>query len=139
MSQKRQSYLLVDGHSVIFAWPDLVKLQQRRRALARHELKKRLRSYQDWTGVHVVVVFDGEGARVTGSADPHDIQVFYSRHDQAADAIVERLAGKYASRYHITVVTADNMVRETAAACGAEVVSPEMFREILAEAEASGR
>ena len=51
-------YLVVDGHSVIFAWPELRKLHGRRSSLARDVLIRQLRAYQDWTGVHVVVVFD---------------------------------------------------------------------------------
>jgi predicted RNA-binding protein with PIN domain len=132
--RQRQSYLIVDGHSVIFAWPDLRKLHARRTALAREALSQRLRHYQDWTGVHVVVVFDGQGARVSASADPHDIQIFYSRQGQTADAIIERLASKYAERFRIVVATSDNLERETASACGAECISPEGLREMLEEA-----
>jgi predicted RNA-binding protein with PIN domain len=57
----RQRYLIVDGHSIIFAWPALRRLHQRRTSLAREALVKRLRDYQDWTGIRVVVVFDGKG------------------------------------------------------------------------------
>jgi predicted RNA-binding protein with PIN domain len=127
-------YLIVDGHSVIFAWPDLRRLHERRTSLARDELIKRLRDYQDWTGVRVVVVFDGKGSEVTNQADPHDIQIFYSRAGQTADSIVERLAGKYASRYRLTIATSDILEQETAAAFGAECVSPEMLRELLNDA-----
>jgi predicted RNA-binding protein with PIN domain len=133
------TYLIVDGHSVIFAWPDLRALHERRTSLAREELAKRLRDYQDWTGVHVVLVFDGKGAQISALADPHDIQVFYSRAGQTADAIVERLASKYAARYRIIVATSDNLEQETAAACGAECISPESLREMLNEARSRDR
>ena len=138
MSQRR-NYLIVDGHSVIFAWPDLRQLHDRRTALARDELAKRLRDYQDWTGVHVVVVFDGKGSHVSNAADPHGIQIFYSRKGQTADAIVERLASKYATRFHIIVATSDILEQETAAACGAECISPESLRGMLKEARSRGR
>jgi predicted RNA-binding protein with PIN domain len=133
MSQRR-SYLIVDGHSIIFAWPDLRQLHDRRTSLARDELARRLRDYQDWTGVPVVVVFDGKGAKVSATADPHDIQIFYSRAGQTADSIVERLASKYAARFRIIVATSDNLEQETAAACGAECISPEALRDMLNEA-----
>jgi predicted RNA-binding protein with PIN domain len=133
MSQRRR-YLIVDGHSVIFAWPDLRRLHDRRTSLARDELARRLRDYQDWTGIHVVVVFDGKGAEVSATADPHDIQIFYSRAGQTADSIIERLASKYAARFRIIVATSDNLEQETAAACGAECISPEALREMLNEA-----
>ena len=39
----RARYLIVDGHSVIFAWPELRQLQERRSSLAREALIKRLK------------------------------------------------------------------------------------------------
>ena len=53
--QSRARYLIVDGHSIIFAWPELRKLHARRSSLAREALLKQLRDYQDWTGVHAVI------------------------------------------------------------------------------------
>ncbi len=137
MNAALDRYLIVDGHSVIFAWPDLRSLHERRTSLAREELIKRLRHYQDWTGIHVVLVFDGKGADITNQAEPHDIQIFYSRAGQTADSIVERLAGKYAERFHLTIATSDNLERETAAAFGAECISPEMLRLLLSDARSA--
>ncbi len=127
-------YLIVDGHSVIFAWPELRKLQARRSSLARQGLIKRLRDYQDWTGVRVVVVFDGKGRKIDATSDPADVQVFYSRTDQPADAIIERLASKYAKRFELMVATSDSMEGETVEACGAEWISPEALRGFLSSA-----
>jgi predicted RNA-binding protein with PIN domain len=62
---QRRRYLIVDGHSLIFAWPELRKLHQRRSSLAREALIKQLRHYQDWTGVSVVVVLMGKAAKST--------------------------------------------------------------------------
>jgi uncharacterized protein len=124
-------YLIVDGHSIIFAWPRLRQLQARRGALARDTLIKELRHYQDWTGVHVVVVFDGRGDRVTEQSDPHDVQVFYARRGQTADAIIERLASKYATQFDVTVATSDSLEMETVNACGASCLSPEGLRKLL--------
>ncbi|HEY2568134.1 MAG TPA: NYN domain-containing protein [Candidatus Udaeobacter sp.] len=130
MSQ-RARYLIVDGHSIIFAWPELRKLQTRRSLLAREALIKRLREYQDWTAVRVVVVFDGKGRRIETTSDPHEVQVFYSRTGQTADAIIERLASKYAQQYELIVATSDSMEGETVEACGAEWISPEALRGLL--------
>ncbi len=134
MCAASHDYLIVDGHSVIFAWADLRRLHQRRTSLAREELIKRLRHYQDWTGTRVVVVFDGKGPEVTSQADPHEIQIFYSRRGQTADSIIERLAGKYGERFRLTVATSDVLEQETAAACGAECISPETLRQLLRDA-----
>src|SRR5436190_22801778 len=130
----RGRYLIVDGHSVIFAWPELRKLQARRPSLAREELIKRLRDYQDWTGVHVVVVFDGKGKKIEALSDVADVQVFYSRTGQTADAIGERLASKYANRFELMVATSDFLEAETVQACGAECISPEALRSLLMSA-----
>ena len=132
--QSRARYLIVDGHSVIFAWPELRKLHARRSSLARESLIKQLRDYQDWTGVHVVVVFDGKGRKVDASSDPGEVQIFYSRSGQSADAIIERLASKYARRYELVVATSDLMEAETVHACGAECISPEALRGLLCNA-----
>ena len=130
-------YLIVDGHSVIFAWPELLELHQRRTSLARDSLVRILRDYQDWTGVRVVVVFDGKGAAVDAIADPGEVQVFYSRAGQSADAIVERLASKYGSQFSLLVATSDYLEQETVSACGAEYISAEGLRGLLETARAS--
>ncbi len=129
----RPQYLLVDGHSIIFSWPELRLLHDRRTSLARDALVRNLRDYQDWSGVKVVVVFDGRGATVSQTTEPNEIQIFYSRAGQTADSIIERLASKYAERFQLVVATGDYLEQETASACGAETVSPEGLRELIDE------
>jgi uncharacterized protein len=129
--QSRARYLIVDGHSIIFTWPELRKLHARRSSLAREALLKQLRDYQDWTGVRVVAVFDGKGRKVESTSEPAEVQVFYSRSGQSADSIIERLASKYGKRFDLTVATSDSMEAETVHACGAEWVSPDGLRELL--------
>ncbi len=109
-------------------------LHERRTSLARDALARKLRDYQDWTGVRVVVVFDGRGSDVDAIAEPGEIQIFYSRAGQTADSIVERLASKYGSLFRLLVVTSDFLEQETAAACGAECLSAEGLRGLLDEA-----
>ena len=130
----RPQYLLVDGHSIIFAWPELRLLHERRTSLARDALIRQLRDFQDWSGMKVVVVFDGRGLSISQEADPGEIQVFYSRAGQTADSIIERLASKYAERFCLIVATGDYLEQETASACGAETVSPEGLRDLLRDA-----
>ena len=129
-------YLIVDAHSVIFAWPELRKLHARRSVLARDELVKILTAYQDASGVRVVAVFDGTGAKMNEATEPGGIQIFYSGAGQTADAIVERLVAKYASQHEITVATSDLMEQQTATSFGALVVSAEGLRPWLADAQA---
>jgi predicted RNA-binding protein with PIN domain len=130
----RAEYLIVDGHSVIFAWPELRKLHQRRTSLARDALTRKLRDYQDWTGTRVAVVFDGKRATVSEISEPGEIQVFYSRAGQTADSIIERLASKYGRSFKLLVATDDVLEQETASASGAECISAEALRWLLEEA-----
>jgi predicted RNA-binding protein with PIN domain len=127
-------YLIVDGHSVIFAWPELRKLHARRTALARDELVKILTEYQDASGVRVVAVFDGKGSEANEVTPLGGIQVFYSADGQTADSIVERLVAKYAAQHEITVATSDFMEQTTVTSFGALVVSAEGLRDWLNEA-----
>jgi predicted RNA-binding protein with PIN domain len=137
--QSPARYLIVDGHSIIFAWPELRKLHARRSSLAREALIKQLRDYQDWTGVRVVAVFDGKGKNVEATSDPGDVQIFYSRSGQSADAIIERLASKYAKRHELVIATSDSMEAETVHASGAETISPDGLRWLLASVRPDGR
>jgi predicted RNA-binding protein with PIN domain len=127
-------YLIVDAHSVIFAWPELQKLHRRRQILARDELIKILTEYQDSSGVRVVAVFDGKGLKPNEDTAPGGIQIFYSATGQTADAIVERLVAKYAKEHEITVATSDHMEQQTVTTFGALVVSAEGLRPWLKEA-----
>ena len=131
---ERPRYLIVDGHSIIFAWPELRKLHARRSSLAREALLKQLRNYQDWTDVRVVIVFDGKGKKMYASSEPGDVQIFYSRTGQTADAVIERLASKYGKRFELMVATSDSMEAETVQACGAEWISPDALRGLLSTA-----
>jgi uncharacterized protein len=135
--QPTARFLIVDGHSVIFAWPELRRLHARRSSLAREALVKQLRDYQDWTGVRVVAVFDGKGKKVETTSDRGEVQIFYSRSGQSADAIIERLASKYATRYELIVATSDSMEAETVQACGADTISADGLRGLLANVRRS--
>jgi predicted RNA-binding protein with PIN domain len=125
--------LIVDGHSVIFAWPEVRKLHARRTALAREAVTKALTEYQDATGVHVVAVFDGKGERANEATDPGGIQIFYSGANQTADDIIERLVAKYATRHDITVVTSDHLEQMTVNTFGANWISAESLPALLDE------
>lgn len=110
----------------------------RRMASAREELIRRLTVYQDFSGVRVVAVFDGQGGKVTEDTQPGGIQVFYSRTGQTADSVIERLVAKYGTIHSITVATADRAERQTAISFGGDTISAEGLRDLLARVEADG-
>ena len=131
----KRRILLVDGHSVIFAWPDLAEIHRRNTASARENLVRRLTGLQDSTAWEVAVVFDGRGAKASSDSVPHGIAVFYSKSGQTADEIIERLAAKYAATCDVTVATDDHMERTTVEALGGMSISTD---QLLSEIESAG-
>jgi predicted RNA-binding protein with PIN domain len=133
----RQQFLIVDGHSIIFGWPDLRALHDKRTASARDRLIRLLTEYQDFTGINVVVVFDGKGSVISEETEPGGIQIFYSNTGHTADDIVERLVAKYGKIYSILVATSDLLEQQTAITFGAQCISADGLRELLEETQRS--
>jgi uncharacterized protein len=126
-----QQFLIVDGHSIIFAWPDLRALHEKRTASARELLIKMLTEYHDFTATNVVVVFDGKGSMISEETEPGGIQVFYSDNARTADDLIERLVAKYAKIHSILVATSDLLEQQTAITFGAQCVSADGLRDLL--------
>lgn len=117
-------FLLVDGHSVIFAWPELRALHQRNTRQARETLIQQMRQFHDVSPWKVTLVFDGR----QGSTPPRnkgDMVVIYSQKGETADSIIERLVGTTGQARRIQVVTADGAERETIESLGAYAVTPD--------------
>jgi uncharacterized protein len=125
-------FLIVDGHSAIFSWPELGELHRRRMVLARDALIQKLTQYQDASGVRVVVVFDGQGqTRSAEASEPGGIQVFYSGSGVTADGVLERLAAAYGHTHDLMVATNDLAEQDTVAGFGATCISTEVMRGMI--------
>jgi predicted RNA-binding protein with PIN domain len=124
-------YLVVDGHSVIFAWADLRALHGRNRAAARKALAEKLQHLHDTTPWRVTLVLDGKlGTAIDSAArKPADMVVCYATADQTADSIIERLVAASGVAPEIRVITADEAERRVVESLGAEVSSPAWLRE----------
>jgi len=132
----KERILIVDGHSMIFRWPDLAKMHAAKTSSARDELVRRLTSLQDGSNWTVVVVFDGKGVKASNQSEPAGIHVFYSKSGQTADSIIERLAAKYAPDYDVTVATDDRLERITAESFGSNSISSDQLRDEIKAADA---
>lgn len=129
-------FLVVDGHSVIFAWADLRNLHSQNRAAARKALADRLQHLHDTSPWRVTLVLDGKlgTAAPVHRRKPTDMVTCYATADQTADSIIERLVGASGIAKEILVVTADEAERLTVESLGAATASPEWLRkEILME------
>lgn len=126
-------YLVIDGHSVIFAWPDLRQLHDQNRAVARKALADRLQNLHDTTDWRVTLVLDGKLGTVipTSHRKPTDMVISYATADQTADSIIERLVGASGVAAQILVVTADEAEKLTVESLGATTASPSWLRQEL--------
>ena len=106
-----ESYLLVDGYNVIFAWKELNELAAVNIDGARGKLLDILCDYQSQKGMNLIVVFDAY--RVKGHdtevSDYNNIHVVYTKTAETADRYIERFATNYGRKYHVRVVTSDGV------------------------------
>jgi predicted RNA-binding protein with PIN domain len=120
--------ILVDGYSLLHAWPNLAPGHPPFSATARESLIAMLARYNDACGTPVTVVFDGRNLRETtpDSASRH-IEVLFSRAGQTADQIIERVAHRMKPFGEVMVVTDDHAERDIVVGFGALAVSCHSF------------
>lgn len=123
-------YLLVDGHSVLYSWPDLRQQHSQKPSQARQELIRRLSSLHDSGRWRVTLVFDGQlGGKEVGP--PNSLAVLYAPAGQTADSIIERIVHAHAGHGEIGVVTADLAERTAIESLGAFGFSPDWLADEL--------
>ncbi|WP_347489910.1 NYN domain-containing protein [Desulfoscipio sp. XC116] len=102
-------YILVDGYNIVHAWPELAGLKDESLEHARDRLIDILANYAGFSGDRVVVVFDAH--RVKGNQERYEetngVQVFYTREDETADSLIERLVGDMPKDGNVHVATSD--------------------------------
>ena len=124
--------LIVDGHSAIFSTPELADEHASNATRARLELIRRLTYFQDISDYHVVLVFDGKGNVLDRQMRQDlDILVMYSRGNQSADAVIERLVARHAEKYDVQVASNDRFVLDTISVFGAFPMSIRRMWELL--------
>ena len=124
--------LIVDGHSAIFSTPDLAESHMRDGRRARGELVRELTHFQDVSDYHVVVVFDGKGDRLDSELrQEQDILVMYSRVNQTADAVIERIVAQHAEKFNVAVASNDRFVLDTISVFGAFPMSIRRMWELI--------
>ena len=127
----RQSYLLVDGYNIIFAWDELRELAKINIDGARGALLDMLCNYQGVRQCELIVVFDAY--RVRGHAaeyfDYHNIHVVYTKEAETADQYIERFAAEHSENDDVTVATSDGMEQIIIRGQGCRLLSAKDFLE----------
>ena len=120
--------LFIDGYNVLHAWGWLSANSRRAElSAARDRLAEAVRVLHDVDGLGVRIVFDGRGASAEvepGSSDA-GVGMVFAPADRTADGVIEALVAAARDPRRCTVVTADNLERETVTAAGASCLSPQ--------------
>src|SRR6185369_4452209 len=128
--------ILVDGYSLLHAWPELAAGKPRHSAAAREQLINQLTQYRDACGTPITVVFDGATTAQGFSPFPStpEMEIIYSRAGQTADQLIERVAHRLSSYGEVLVVTDDLAERDTVMSGGATFSSCLGFMQMVGSA-----
>lgn len=130
---KRESYLLVDGYNIIFAWEDLRALAAVNIDSARDKLIDILSNYQGYLGSTVIVVFDAY--KVKGNPGSkllyNNVHVVYTKEAETADQYIERTVHQIAKDHQVTVATSDALEQMIIWGAGAIRLSANGLREAI--------
>ena len=137
--QPEESYLLIDGYNIIFAWDDLKKLAQDSLEAARNALIERICAYKVFKAYEIIIVFDaykvkgnrGELERING------ITVVYTKESQTADAYIEKAVKELSRSYKVTVATSDGLEQMIIFGSGAYRMPARILLEDVERVEAS--
>ena len=131
--QRKSEYYLVDGYTVINAWPELMRLRGNLNE-ARDVLVHILTEYGAFENYEMTVVFDA----FFTEEEEHELQisdrmkVIYTGAGETADSCIERLAytAVRAGR-EVYVVTSDGAEQSVILGAGAyRITSPELRRSV---------
>lgn len=133
----RESYLLVDGYNIIFAWEELNELSKTDLAAARGKLMDILCNYQGYRKMKLILVFDGY--KVPGNPgemiEYHNIHVVYTKEAQTADQYIEKLVHDMGRNYDVTVATSDGLEQLIIWGAGARRLSARELKEEVERAD----
>ena len=107
--ENRETYLLVDGYNIIFAWKELNELAKININSARDKLIDIMCNYQGYKKINLIIVFDaykvfgGQGSVVKY----HNINVVYTKEAETADQYIEKVTNQMRKKYNVIVATSD--------------------------------
>jgi predicted RNA-binding protein with PIN domain len=130
--------ILVDGYSLLHAWPELAPGAPRHSARAREELIHILTGFHDATGDPLTIFFDGSGAPpgTPKSESSRGVEILFSGPGQTADDLIERAAHRFQAYGEVLVVTNDIVERDMVSGFGGSFSSCENFIRRIGGAQA---
>lgn len=134
---KKDSYLLVDGYNIIFAWKELKELAENNLESARVSLMETLCNYQGYAGITVILVFDAY--RVKGNPGEvskyKNIHLVYTKEAETADQYIEKTVHRIGKNNNVTVATSDALEQVIIFGAGANRMSASGLKEEILRTE----
>lgn len=134
---KKDSYLLVDGYNIIFAWKELKELAENNLESARVSLMETLCNYQGFAGITVILVFDAY--RVKGNPGEvskyKNIHLVYTKEAETADQYIEKTVHRIGKNNNVTVATSDALEQIIIFGAGANRMSAAGLKEEILRTE----
>lgn len=134
--KEEESYLLVDGYNIIFAWEELKELSKINIQAARDKLMDILSNYQGYRKDILILVFDAY--KVEGHAGEvqkyHNIYVVYTKEAETADQYIEKTVHKIGRTHQVTVATSDGLEQIIIMGQGARRLSAQGLKEEIEQA-----
>jgi len=130
--EQGESYLLVDGYNIIFAWEDFRAMARESMATARAALINLMINYQGCRGCNLILVFDAY--KVTGGEEKIEqaggIYIVYTREAEIADVYIERVTRQLQGKTGLVrVATSDGLEQLIVLGKGALRIPARAFRE----------
>ncbi len=129
--ETEETYLLVDGYNIIFAWEELKDLAGTDLGAARDKLMDILSNYQGYTECNLILVFDAY--KVEGNSREifkyHNISVVYTREAETADQYIEKTVHQMSGKYQVTVATSDALEQIIILGQGSQLLSARELKE----------
>ncbi|MFA6560665.1 MAG: NYN domain-containing protein [Verrucomicrobiia bacterium] len=126
------AHLLVDGYSIIYAWPPLRAALRRSLEGARDRLVAALTPIQDATGIRVTIVFDSRhGSRVSAGELPAGVDVVFTRKGMTADGWIERVVARASTPAQFLAATNDHAEATMVRSLGGQVITAEELQDWL--------
>lgn len=124
-------YLLIDAYNVICATEALRERLQENMDCARDELAEIVASIHDAEGVRVALILDSRNdlLEVEYPFKKKTFEYLYAPAALTADGVIERILRRVKKPSGVSVVSNDNLVRETTRSVGAMALRPEELFE----------
>jgi predicted RNA-binding protein with PIN domain len=124
-------YLLIDAYNVICATDGLRDALRDNIDSARDQLTEMVASIHDAEGIRTALILDSrnDSLEVDHPFGKKTFEYIYAPAALTADGVIERIVARVSNPARVTVVSNDNMVRESIRANGAIALTPEELFE----------